>query len=191
MTDSNWKRGGNIIIALIILVLTIPDLDMPYTKNYNLSFCNKEDVDVMNEEDVDDIRVTIERFDFVACEIGYIKDEINIVLLAQTINPNIEISTWYGQIDILILNHQNYNSFVKGENYGVSNIELLSLTITPDNYIIEQNLAFVNLPSDYYFLVFDWEYGGEDEVDDVNSSVLDISYYIQFRDSDYWESLPY
>ena len=182
MTGSNWKRGGNIIIALIILVLTIPDLDMPYTKNYNLSFCSDSEV------------IEVERFDFFACEIGYLEGEMSLILqLISSESENWGLVDSFGDspINILILNQQNYNNFYDKENYDVSNIEFLSLNINEDNKDLSINFPIIDIPSDYYFLVFDWEYGKEDEADYASTSTLDISYYIQFRDSGYWESLPY
>jgi len=187
MTDINWQRGGNIIVALIILVLTIPDLQNSYTKNYNLSFCNNPNLDDTYEA------IEIEKFDFFSCEIGYLEGEMSL---------KFQLFPWkfdgdsggqlplFGSIDILILNHQNYNKFYNGENYGISNIEFLSLKITQDMEDMRIDFASIDLQSDYYFLVLDWcssscnvdDYGGEGN----SSDNIGISYSIDLKhNSDY------
>ena len=88
-------------------------------------------------------------------------------------------------INILILNQQNYNNFYDKENYDVSNIEFLSLNINEDDKDLARNFPIIDIPSDYYFLVFDWEYGKVDEVEYANSSTLDISYSINLKHNNY------
>ena len=79
-------------------------------------------------------------------------------------------------MDILVLNYQNYNNFVKGEDYGVSNIELLSLNVNPDNNFMHKNIESLYLYPDYYFLVFNWEYGEDDGTYDYPEQ--DLFYHI-------------
>lgn len=188
MTDINWQRGGNIIVALIILVLTIPDLQNSYTKNYNLSFCNNSNLDDTYEA------IEIEKFDFFSCEIGYLEGEMSLkfqLFLWESesriihYGENGEQLPLSGSIDILILNHQNYNNFYNGENYGISNIEFLSLKITKDMEDMRIDFASIDLQSDYYFLVLDWcssscnvdDYGGEGN----SSDNIGISYSIDLK----------
>lgn len=177
MTDSNWQRGGNIVVALILIFLTLPELQNVYTKNhYNLSFCSDSEV------------TEVERFDFFACEIGYLEGEMSIILQlisSESENWGIVDSLGDSPINILILNQQNYNNFYDKENYDVSNIEFLSLTINEDNNDLSRNFPIIDIPSDYYFLVFDWEYGKEDEAYYASDSTLDISYSINLKHNNY------
>ena len=71
------------------------------------------------------------------------------------------------------------------ENYDVSNIEFLSLNINEDDKDLSRNFPIIDIPSDYYFLVFDWEYGKVDEVEYANTSTLDISYSINLKHNNY------
>ena len=187
MTDSNWQRGGNIVIALILIFLTLPELQNVYTKNhYNLSFCSDSEL------------MEVERFDFFACEIGYLGGEMSIILqLISSESENwglvegggsdmyIQNHGLFVNINILILNQQNYNNFYDKENYDVSNIEFLSLNINKDDKDLSRNFPIIDIPSDYYFLVFDWEYGKVDEVEYANTSTLDISYSINLKHNNY------
>ena len=177
MTDSNWQRGGNIVVALILIFLTLPELQNVYTKNhYNLSFCSDSEV------------TEVERFDFFSCEIGYLEGYMSIILQlisSESENWGIVDSLGDSPINILILNQQNYNNFYDKENYDVSNIEFLSLNINKDDKDLSRNFPIIDIPSDYYFLVFDWEYGKVDEVEYANTSTLDISYSINLKHNNY------
>jgi len=157
VTEKNWNRIGNFIIALIILVLTIPDLNNSYTNNYNLSFCNNSNLN-HDPDIIDTYEVEIEKFDFLSCEIGYLEGEMNLkfqLFSSKSDGENGGQLPLSGSIDILILNHQNYNNFYNGENYGVSNIEFLSLKITQEEDM-NRDFASIDFQSDYYFLVLDW-----------------------------------
>ncbi len=160
-TAESIKLLQSIAVAIIILVVTIPDIDNPYNQNYVLDFC------IEGSDDVN--AISLEWLDFFACEIGFIDGELDLELyLAKDSPVTIQKASFdkafseYTKVDILVLNYQNYNNFVKGEDYGVSNIELLSLNINPDNNFMHRNIDYLYLYPDYYFLVFNWEYGEDD-----------------------------
>ena len=174
-TTESVKLSQSIAIAIIILVVTIPDIDNPYNQNYVLDFCI---------EGSDDNAISFEWLDFFACEIGFIDGELDIELYLAKDSPfTIQKASFdkafseYTKVDILVLNYQNYNNFVKGEDYGVSNIELLSLNINPENDFMGKDIDSIKLYSDYYFLVFNWEYGEGDG--SYNYPELDFFYQIR------------
>jgi len=155
-TAESIKLLQSITVAIIVLVITIPNIDNPYNQNYVLDFCI---------EGADDNAISFERLDFFACEIGFIDGEIDLDLYLATDIFEVllyDAFSQYTKVDILVLNYQNYNNFVKGEDYGVSNIELLSLNVNPDNNFMHKNIEYLYLYPDYYFLVFNWEYGEDD-----------------------------
>ncbi|RZD38709.1 MAG: hypothetical protein CXT75_01095 [Methanobacteriota archaeon] len=159
-TAESIKLLQSITVAIIVLVITIPHVSNTYNQNYVLDFCIEGSLDNA---------ISFERLDFFACEIGFIDGEIDLDLyLAKDLSGDIQKARFdkafseYTKVDILVLNYQNYNNFVKGEDYGVSNIELLSLNINPDNNFMHRNIDYLYLYPDYYFLVFNWEYGEDD-----------------------------
>lgn len=155
-TAESIKLLQSITVAIIVLVITIPHVDNPYNQNYVLDFCI---------EGAYDNAISFERLDFFACEIGFIDGEIDLDLYLATDIFEVllyDAFSQYTKVDILVLNYQNYNNFVKGEDYGVSNIELLSLNVNPDNNFMHKNIESLYLYPDYYFLVFNWEYGEDD-----------------------------
>jgi len=164
-TTESVKLFQSITVAIIILVVTIPDMDNSYNQNYVLDFC----IEGLTESSSNGNAISFERLDFFACEIGFIDGEIDLSLyLAKDLFGSIQKDRFDKafnedtKVDILVLNYQNYNNFVKGEDYGVSNIELLSLNINSENDIMLKDIDSLKLHSDYYFLVFNWEYGEGD-----------------------------
>jgi hypothetical protein len=186
MTDSNWQRGGNIVVALILIFLATPEISG--NGSYNLSFCNNSDPLLGETYEA----IEIENFDFFSCEIGYLEGEMSLKIQLFLSESESRVMHYgengellFGSVDILILNHQNYNKFYNGENYGISNIEFLSLKITQDMEDMRIDFASIDLQSDYYFLVLDWcssscnvdDYGGEDNGRDN----IGISYSIDLK----------
>ena len=176
----NTKLLRSITIAIIILIATIPHNNNPYNLDYVTEFCT---------EGISTEIISFERLDFFACEIGFIDGEIDLGLyLSKRVDGGIDSlgngrqNGDYTEVDILVLNYQNYNNFVRGEDYGVSNIELLSLNINPENDFMQKSIDSLDLYPDYYFLVFNWEYGEDDGT--YNYPELDFYYYIRLSYAD-------
>ena len=173
----NTKLLRSITIAVIIVIATIPHNNNPYNLDYVTEFCT---------EGISTEIVSFERLDFFACEIGFIDGEIDLGLfLSKRDNEKESFEKAfeeYTEVDILVLNYQNYNNFVRGEDYGVSNIELLSLNINPENDFMQKSIDSLELYPDYYFLVFNWEYGEDDGT--YNYPELEFYYYIRLSYAD-------
>jgi hypothetical protein len=173
----NTKLLRSITIAIIIVIATIPHNNNPYNFDYVTEFC---------AEGVSTEIISFERLDFFACEIGFIDGEIDLGLyLSKRDNEKESFEKAfeeYTEVDILVLNYQNYNNFIRGEDYGVSNIELLSLNINPENDFMQKSIDSLDLYPDYYFLVFNWEYGEDDGT--YNYPELEFYYYIRLSYAD-------
>jgi len=173
----NTKLLRSITIAIIIVIATIPHNNNPYNFDYVTEFC---------AEGVSTEIISFERLDFFACEIGFIDGEIDLGLyLSKRDNEKESFEKAfeeYTEVDILVLNYQNYNNFIRGEDYGVSNIELLSLNINPENDFMQKSIDSLDLYPDYYFLVFNWEYGEDDGT--YHYPELEFYYYIRLSYAD-------
>ena len=102
-TAESIKLLQSITVAIIVLVITIPNIDNPYNQNYVLDFCI---------EGADDNAISFERLDFFACEIGFIDGEIDLDLYLATDIFEVllyDAFSQYTKVDILVLNYQNYN----------------------------------------------------------------------------------
>jgi hypothetical protein len=76
--------------------------------------------------------VEIDKNSFFACEIGYIEGYVELGYSFREFS--VDKSGTVGIEQVIILNHENYRHFVKGENYGFSNFGLSLLSMSSSDY---------------------------------------------------------
>ena len=156
---SNWrkdffdKEAAVIVVAIIISVIVIPQAGV--MRDYNTEYCNNKwhDITGKNILQSHDYFILIEEKGFFSCEIGFLNDYARLEIDVVFRNPSLEV-------DIMILDHYNYNQFLRGGNYGISNTDLFFMQeLSPDiAFGVASDTVETEFLSDTYFLVVNWNY---------------------------------
>ena len=156
---SNWrkdffdKEAAVIVVAIIISVIVIPQAGV--MRDYNTEYCNNKwhDITGKNILQSHDYSILIEEKGFFSCEIGFLNGYARLELDVIFSNPSLEV-------DIMILDHYNYNQFLRGGNYGISNTDLFTIQeLSPDiTFGRASDTVETEFLSDTYFLVVNWNY---------------------------------
>ena len=156
---SNWrkdffdKEAAVIVVAIIISVIVIPQAGV--MRDYNTEYCNNKwhDITGKNILQSHDYFILIEEKGFFSCEIGFLNDYARLEIEVVFRNPALEV-------DIMILDHYNYNQFLRGGNYGISNTDLFTIQeLSPDiAFGRASDTVETEFLSDIYFLVINWNY---------------------------------
>ena len=156
---SNWrkdffdKEAAVIVVAIIISVIVIPQAGV--MRDYNTEYCNNKwhDITGKNILQSHDYSILIEEKGFFSCEIGFLNDYARLDIGVVFRNPSLEV-------DIMILDHYNYNQFLRGGNYGISNTNLFTIQeLSPDIALGgASDTVETEFLSDTYFLVVNWNY---------------------------------
>ena len=156
---SNWrkdffdKEAAVIVVAIIISVIVIPQAGV--MRDYNTEYCNNkwQDITGKNILQSHDYSILIEEKGFFSCEIGFLNGYARLELDVIFSNPSLEV-------DIMILDHYNYNQFLRGGNYGISNTDLFFMQeLSPDiAFGGASDTVETEFLSDTYFLVVNWNY---------------------------------
>ena len=148
---------GAMIVALIILFVALPKNGL--LMDYRLDYCNDRDKigHSINSNTIESIDISHESF--YACEIGFIngKVEIDIELLADA--DCILVGSSLCSLNFLILNKDNYQNFIDGENYGFSSTALIALSEYWDGRgSTRTDATDIPLMYDTYYFIINWEY---------------------------------
>ena len=154
---SNWrkdffdKEAAVIVVAIIISVIVIPQAGV--MRDYNTEYCNNKwhDITGKNILQSHDYFILIEEKGFFSCEIGFLNDYARLEIDVVFRNPSLEV-------DIMILDHYNYNQFLRGGNYGISNTDLFFMQDFVTNIVYGGETVETEFLSDTYFLVVNWNY---------------------------------
>jgi len=163
---------GTIMVAIIILIVALPKNGV--LMDYRLDYCNDQDkieegFQVSGDIDYTDHLLStdpayINHEGFYACEIGFINANVRIIIDLLTDSycalPNMDygVASWCS-LNFLILNKDNYQNFVSGDNYGLSSTALIPLAKTWDGQGTSTAYAEnVPLVYDTYYFVMNWEY---------------------------------
>lgn len=168
---------GTIIITIIILAITIPKTG--YLMDYRLDYCNDFDkLDSYNSFETEILAETepvdINYGGFYACEIGFINAKVDIEIKVLAVSSFTDFCLENTcNFEFFIFNKDNYQNFVKGENYKETN----SLSKTWTGVGSEQIFVSSNslLYSSYYF-VMNWEYRSSNQEEDIGSRDYEGAY---------------
>ena len=124
-------------------------------RDYNTEYCNDKWHDITGRYILqsNDYSILIEEKGFFSCEIGFLNGYARLELDVIFSNPSLEV-------DIMILDHYNYNQFLRGGNYGISNTDLFTIQeLSPDiTFGGASDTVETEFLSDIYFLVINWNY---------------------------------
>ena len=168
--------------------------------DFGLDYCNDKDSitnstaeNVREQVSYDETeRAVVHSNSFFACELGYVNGVVDL-------GWSVSSFTYSGQLlgsgRAMILNHENYKSFVNGETYGFSNFYLSELESSLDSEATSKYKVGITLHSDTYFFVVDRGYGtniGEEETgrdlfgpNSPTGSTADPIYFYYVVDLDY------
>ena len=161
--DSNrslWD-AYSISVALFFLLIATGGFtgNNGLSGDFGLDYCNDKDrgtsTSVAIEIDETE-RVVVHSKSFFACELGYVNGVVDL-------GWSVSSFTYSGQLlgsgRAMILNHENYKSFVNGETYGFSNFYLSELESSLGSGETSKYKVGITLHSDTYFFVVDRGYG--------------------------------
>ena len=160
---SSFVGTGNTAIPIALLFLLITNGffmgNNGFTGDFRLDYCNDKDrYSGFIEETENEL---VHPGAFFACELGSIDGLVDMGWSMQ-ITSNQYIYAVNTELKVMILNHENYKNFVRGETYGFSNFHLsdlqASVTYVPNAEVGKYKVG-ITLHSDTYFLVIDRGYG--------------------------------
>ena len=173
------------IVILIVIILILPiDGILGYHRHHT---CDDYDSTVRNDgpgtsNDNYGNYMKLDLYEgyFYVCKIGYIEGTVTLGWeVKNSINAN---------ISIIILNNDNLNNFISGNNYGHSNMDLADLYLdwgsiamfneVNDDYL-ENRQTTTDLVGDNYYLVINFGYRTTFQEEEVNQkSIFDnLKYY--------------
>ena len=141
-----------IITAFIFLILVLPSGGL--MRDYNIDYCSNSGGQITSTAVRSDIVDYYYPFylnrdvGFFSCEIGYIEGYTSL-------SYAFAFPTSFEK-DIFILDYSNYNKYLNGENFGVSNIDLIGVNDDfQTTYFSSKETTF--LPGNYFFVI-NWNY---------------------------------
>jgi hypothetical protein len=151
-------------IAILFLLITTGGFtgNNGLSGDFGLDYCNDNDrtTTPMAATSIDETeRVLLHSNSFFACELGHVNGVVDlgwIINTAEVRGAPSEVNPWY---QAMILNHENYKSFVNGETYEFSNFHLSNLQSWVGAGQTSEYKIGITLHSDTYFFVVDRDYG--------------------------------
>ena len=150
-----------------------------FTGDFGLDYCNDKD---QYSEYIDETEVeTVHPESFFACELGYIDGVVDLGWRIYTGDQKF-LTGFDDEMNVMILNHDNYKNFVNGKTYGVSNFYLseLQTSVLYNSGETTKYKVGITLHSDSYFFVVEREYGNNRGLIGPNSQTSTSGYPIGF-----------
>ena len=160
-SNSSLWDAYSIPVALLFLLIATGGFtgNNGLSGDFGLDYCNDKDSVLAYSEEFGyegTERAVVHSKSFFACELGYVNGVVDL-------GWSVSSFTYSGQVlgsgRAMILNHENYKSFVNGETYGFSNLYLSELDSSLGSDETSKYKVGITLHSDTYFFVVDRGYG--------------------------------
>ena len=145
-------------VAILFLLFTTGGFagNNGFTGDFGLDYCNDKDSSASTDETE---RVVVHSKSFFACELGYVNGVVDLGWSVSSFTYSLDSGYASGTGRVMILNHENYKSFVNGETYGFSNFHLSELESSLGKGETTKYRVGITLHSDTYLFVVDRGYG--------------------------------